>query len=162
VDVSDRFGGYGLTGVVIFRAEASVLVVDTFLLSCRVLGRGVEHRLLARLGEIAVERGLARIDLPFVPTARNKPARLFLESVAQADGEGVFNLRAEAAPAVRYRPDGACSAPARAVAQMPPARARIDYVRIAMELRDPRLILERIEGARPAANGKAAGSATPR
>ena len=32
----------------LFHADA--LVVDTFLLSCRVLGRGVEHRVLARLG----------------------------------------------------------------------------------------------------------------
>ena len=59
VEVSDRFGSYGLTGVVIFRAAADALAVDTFLLSCRALGRGVEHRMLARLGESAMERGLA-------------------------------------------------------------------------------------------------------
>ena len=50
-EVSDRFGDYGLVGVVICRQRARrVLYVDTFLLSCRVLGRGVEHRVAAFLG----------------------------------------------------------------------------------------------------------------
>ena len=59
VNVEDRFGSYGLTGVMLFRTTGDALIVDTFLLSCRALGRGVEHRMLARLGEIAKERGLA-------------------------------------------------------------------------------------------------------
>ena len=53
VHVSDRFGSYGLAGVIVFRGGADAIVVDTFLLSCRALGRGVEHRMLAALGEIA-------------------------------------------------------------------------------------------------------------
>ncbi len=43
VNVADRFGDYGLVGVVILRMEDE-LIVDTFLLSCRVLGRGIEHK----------------------------------------------------------------------------------------------------------------------
>ena len=81
VDVKDRFGSYGLTGVIIFRCAGGALVADTFLLSCRVLGRGVEHRMVARLGEIALERGLARVEIPFVAGQRNRPAALFLESL---------------------------------------------------------------------------------
>src|SRR5262249_42348281 len=46
VDVKDRFGAYGLTGVIAFRPENGALKVDTFLLSCRALGRGVEHRMV--------------------------------------------------------------------------------------------------------------------
>ena len=56
VEVSDRFGDYGLVGVMIFGARGEALEVDTFLLSCRVLGRGVEHRMLNELGEIARRR----------------------------------------------------------------------------------------------------------
>ncbi len=81
VHVSDRFGDYGLTGVVIFRCAGDTLTCDTFLLSCRALGRGVEHRMVARLGEIARDRGLRRIDIPFVRSPRNRPAELFLESI---------------------------------------------------------------------------------
>ena len=82
--MQDRFGSYGLTGVMVFRVGAGALVVDTFLLSCRALGRGVEHRMVARLGEIAVERGLARVEIPFVAGQRNRPAALFLESLGES------------------------------------------------------------------------------
>lgn len=148
VDVKDRFGSYGLTGVVIFRSEGDVLKVDTFLLSCRVLGRGVEHRMVARLGQIAQERGLKRVEIPFVPGQRNRPAALFLESIgggampAEAAAAVRFSGRAGAAPAPS---DGARPAPA-----IP--KTRVNYLKIATELRAPAAVLERIRAAtrRPA------------
>jgi amino acid adenylation domain-containing protein/FkbH-like protein len=81
VRVSDRFGEYGLVGAVIYCFESDSLAVDNMLLSCRVLGRGVEHRILARVGELARGRGARWVDIHFVPTARNQPASNFLESV---------------------------------------------------------------------------------
>jgi amino acid adenylation domain-containing protein/FkbH-like protein len=81
VEASDRFGDYGLVGVVIFTTTASNLKVDTFLLSCRAMGRQVEHRMLAKLGEIALERRLAGVEISFRPTAKNQPALDFLNSV---------------------------------------------------------------------------------
>ena len=60
VDVSDRFGSYGLVGVVLFARSADALTVDAFILSCRALGRGVEHRVLAHLGELARGAGVPR------------------------------------------------------------------------------------------------------
>ena len=53
VHVRDRFGDYGLVGVMIFRRAGDVLLADTFLLSCRALGRRVEHRMKEHLEEIA-------------------------------------------------------------------------------------------------------------
>jgi FkbH-like protein len=82
VSVRDKFGDYGLTGAIIYEYRNDSLEVDTFLLSCRVLGRGVEHRMLARLGEMARERGLNWVDVHFTPSAKNKPALDFLESIA--------------------------------------------------------------------------------
>jgi FkbH-like protein len=81
VIVRDRFGDYGLVGVILFAGQPNALKVDTFLLSCRVLGRGVEHRMLARLGELAQARGAAFIEVPYHPTPKNKPALDFLNSV---------------------------------------------------------------------------------
>jgi FkbH-like protein len=133
VHVKDRFGSYGLTGVVIFRCAGGALVAETFLLSCRVLGRRVEHRMVARLGEIARERGLARVEIPFVAGQRNRPAALFLESLGNT---------ATPLPHVPSRDrEGAI-----------PKATTIDYVKIATELRDPEQILERIRAAsrRPA------------
>src|SRR2546427_8198882 len=54
VRVVDRFGDYGLVGVALYETEADRCRVDTLLLSCRVLGRGVEHALLSHLGQRAV------------------------------------------------------------------------------------------------------------
>ncbi|WP_224360464.1 non-ribosomal peptide synthetase [Hyalangium versicolor] len=78
VTVSDRFGDYGLVGLVFARPEARSLVIDTFLLSCRVLGRGVEDAIMATLGGISRERGLEQVRALFVPTARNEPFRDFI------------------------------------------------------------------------------------
>ena len=47
VRVVDRFGDYGLVGVLMYEAKADLYKVDTLLLSCRVLGRGVEHALVS-------------------------------------------------------------------------------------------------------------------
>jgi FkbH-like protein len=82
VRVRDRFGEYGLVGLVVAKAEGCRLLVDTLLLSCRVLGRGVEHAMLRRLGEIAAAQNLSRVDLPIIPTAKNEPAQAFAASVA--------------------------------------------------------------------------------
>ncbi len=82
VEVSDRFGDYGLVGGMVCRASRDVLEVDTFLLSCRVLNRGVEHRMLNEMGRIALERDLPTVVATVVTTKKNQPARDFLESVA--------------------------------------------------------------------------------
>ena len=111
IEVRDRFGDYGLVGVMlfsVFSGAPGALVVDSFLLSCRVLGRGVEHAMLRELGALAKERGLARIDLPFVATKKNQPARRFLDSLPaemrEADGTLMFELAAEQAAALVYAP----------------------------------------------------------
>lgn len=110
VDVRDRFGTYGIVGLMLFGARDGALCVDTFLLSCRSTGRGVEHRMLAHLGRLAEERGLAEIRLPYVPTARNVPAADFLEEAgggweACEDGRRVRVLSAGRAAGARHAPD---------------------------------------------------------
>jgi amino acid adenylation domain-containing protein/FkbH-like protein/non-ribosomal peptide synthase protein (TIGR01720 family)/FkbM family methyltransferase len=83
VKVKDRFGDYGLVGLLLFEVQENALVVDTFLLSCRVLGRGVEHRMLSYLGTLAQQRGLGRVELLYIPTKKNQPAGDFLNSVGR-------------------------------------------------------------------------------
>jgi FkbH-like protein len=112
VEVRDRFGDYGLVGVVIFTLEKDALVVDTFLLSCRVLGRGVEHAMLRELGKLAKAAGKDRVELVFVPTKKNLPARNFLDSLdvdardESADGLRVV-LSTERACTLTYAPGDA-------------------------------------------------------
>lgn len=82
IRVRDRFGDYGLVGLVIAERQDALLMTDTFLLSCRVLGRGVEHRIASELGRIALDSGLSTVRMRVEITKRNTPARSFLESIA--------------------------------------------------------------------------------
>ncbi|KST68614.1 HAD-IIIC family phosphatase [Mastigocoleus testarum] len=85
VRVKDRFGDYGLVGLMLFSSNDNddVLSVDTFLLSCRVLGRGVEHRVVSYLGKTARDKGLSKVNLLYQQTQKNKPALDFLESISE-------------------------------------------------------------------------------
>ena len=110
IRVKDRFGDYGIVGLMFFTATTEALVADTFLLSCRALGRGVEHRMLATLGRTARERGLPQVDLPFRPSGNNQPALDFLRGVAadfeeSQTGGCLFRIPANSAAEVRYRPN---------------------------------------------------------
>lgn len=105
VEVSDRFGDYGIVGLVLHRARPPALEVDTFLLSCRALGRGVETHVLSELGRRASAAGLAFVELPYRKSAKNEPARRFLEAVAAAHrtsgaGEGDALYRIPVAEAI--------------------------------------------------------------
>src|SRR5262249_55748672 len=109
VEVSDRFGDYGLVGVMIFAEREEVLEVDTFLLSCRVLGRGIEHRMFNELGRISRQRGRSLVEAVVIPTGRNQPARDFLASVAAGfredlPGRWLYRIPAEEAAIIAYTP----------------------------------------------------------
>lgn len=80
-EVSDRFGDYGLVGVLFCTEEESCFKVDTFLLSCRVLGRGVEFQILSELGKKAIENGTEFIEIKYIPSPKNRPALDFIEKI---------------------------------------------------------------------------------
>jgi FkbH-like protein len=109
VSVKDRFGDYGLVGLIVAQFEPKRLVVDTFLLSCRVLGRGVEHAIIRQLGHIACARDLALVAIPFIHTAKNEPAHAFIDSVASRfrtseDRQDIFLIPAQDACEIAHRP----------------------------------------------------------
>ena len=78
--VADRFGDSGLTGVAVACKGPETWELDTFLLSCRVLGRGVEDALLEYVVEQARRTGAQQLRGRFVPTPKNAPAATFYES----------------------------------------------------------------------------------
>lgn len=67
----DQFGDHGLVAVLVARHEGDVLDIDTWLMSCRVIGRTVENEMLSRLCALALDRGATRLRGTFVPTAKN-------------------------------------------------------------------------------------------
>jgi FkbH-like protein/FkbM family methyltransferase len=108
VRVVDRFGDYGLVGVLMYQADGDRYKVDTLLLSCRVLGRGVEHALVSHLGQQAVKEGKRFVEFRYLPTGKNFPALEFITSIGdqyrnEADASWIFP--AERLAAVTYDPD---------------------------------------------------------
>jgi FkbH-like protein len=149
VEVADRFGDYGLTGVVLFGVDRDALVIDTFLLSCRVLGRGVEHRVTAILGDEASRRGLAWVLAKLEPTSKNQPARDFLQQVgARYLVDGVYRFPVSELRRLKVQPAPVSTVPpapkARATSQ--PAHKRPDYEDIALHLATPAQIQSAIHG----------------
>jgi FkbH-like protein len=73
VNVSDKFGESGLTGIVSFEADGDVGRIVDYVLSCRVMARKVEEALIHVVAQAAKKRGLTRLEATLLPTAKNKP-----------------------------------------------------------------------------------------
>ena len=73
--VRDRFGDNGLTGVAIVVPDGEAWSIDTLLLSCRVMGRGVETALLAQVADEARAAGARALVGDYVPTPKNSVVR---------------------------------------------------------------------------------------
>jgi FkbH-like protein len=71
VSLRDRFGDTGLISVLLARIESDTLVIDTWVMSCRVLKRGVERLLRNEVVAAARDRGLRRVLGEYIPTAKN-------------------------------------------------------------------------------------------
>ena len=70
--LTDRFGDNGLIAVVIGRDAAEGIVdIDTWLMSCRVLGRGVEEATLSVIADQARARGAIALRGTYLPTLKN-------------------------------------------------------------------------------------------
>ncbi|MEZ5401929.1 MAG: HAD-IIIC family phosphatase [Bryobacteraceae bacterium] len=77
VTVTDRFGDNGLVGVCILRFADATAEIDSFLMSCRVIGRTVETAILAAAAEVAAGRGAEVLEGWFLPTKKNAPSKDF-------------------------------------------------------------------------------------
>ena len=71
----DRFGDNGIVGVIIGRRRDDDLHVDTWLMSCRVLGRRVEHATLEVLTWVARSHGIRTLIGEYIPSLKNRMVR---------------------------------------------------------------------------------------
>ncbi|MFY9510456.1 MAG: HAD-IIIC family phosphatase [Rubrivivax sp.] len=69
--VSDRLADHGLTGVLITEDQGDAVSVHSFLMSCRVIGRGVEFAVWRAVVADALQRGKRRLCAAYLPTAKN-------------------------------------------------------------------------------------------
>ncbi len=77
VKVEDKFGDNGITGIAIVKKEEKKWIIDSFLLSCRIIGRRVEETMLAYILEEAKKEKVKTLIGEFISTKKNTPAKEF-------------------------------------------------------------------------------------
>lgn len=98
VHAEDKYGKQGLVSVLIAKKENEEILIDTFLMSCRVMGRKIENVIMQ---EIAKHYKLVakRIIGKYIPTEKNKPVENLYESLGfqlvKSDCEKVYELDLE-------------------------------------------------------------------
>jgi FkbH-like protein len=100
----DRFGDLGTIAVLLLKQDGRSLLVDSFLMSCRAMGRGIETALLNHVKTRLLEhRSLLDLRARYIPTAKNKPVENLFENhglrlaEARPNGEKLYALgRSEA------------------------------------------------------------------
>ncbi len=96
----DRFGDMGTIGAVLLRRDGRLMIIDSFLLSCRAMGRGIETALMNHVKQRLLEEpGHVELRGRFVPTARNQPVANFYQDQGfqvldrRETGETLYLLR---------------------------------------------------------------------
>jgi FkbH-like protein len=80
IRVTDKFGDNGLTGLSIVEKNNFIWRIDSFLLSCRILGRRVEEALLAYIIMEAKKEGVNFLHGEFILSKKNEPASQFYKN----------------------------------------------------------------------------------
>jgi FkbH-like protein len=77
--LADRLTNHGLISIVTAEATPEGLAIRDWLMSCRILGRGVESFLMNRVVEHARKLGLAQVTAEYIPTAKNGMVKDFFQ-----------------------------------------------------------------------------------
>jgi FkbH-like protein len=77
---SDTIGDSGIVGAALVELRDRVARLDTFLVSCRVLGRGIEQAFLAEVEQAAKDAGCDVLHAEYIPTKKNGMAKDFLSA----------------------------------------------------------------------------------
>jgi FkbH-like protein len=98
VQVEDKFGDNGITGVFIIKKEnEKEWLIDTFLMSCRIMGRDIEKGIMIYIVNIAKENKIEKIKADFFPTQKNRPIGNFLSDCEfQKEGKSwTYTIKSE-------------------------------------------------------------------
>jgi FkbH-like protein len=100
VRLKDRFGDHGLISIVIGEKSGDTMNIDTWLMSCRVLKRGVEEEVLNELVRLAKARHCQSLLGTYLPTPKNEMVRDFYGKMGftlttESETKREFELRLE-------------------------------------------------------------------
>jgi len=76
--LTDRFGDHGIVNLAIIKNQADSWHLEQLLMSCRVIGRGVEEAFLSSVGQVAKNNKIEQLSINFRQTEKNKPAEVFV------------------------------------------------------------------------------------
>lgn len=79
VFVKDKFGDSGLTAVIIVNENNKTVNIDSFVMSCRIMGRNIEKAIMNFLVDKYIQNNIEEITATFFPTIKNKPVANFYE-----------------------------------------------------------------------------------
>ena len=92
----DRFGEHGLIAVVILEKRENKLFVNEWLMSCRVLKRGMEQFIADSILRAAREAGVARVVGEYIPTPKNAMVKdLYASMGFRPLGDGLYEARVD-------------------------------------------------------------------
>lgn len=105
--VSDRFGDSGVTAAAVADCAGTVPVLTDFVMSCRIMGKNIEHAIIEDIERDLKRRGYGRLWGLYLPTAKNKPAAGLYESlgykrIRKEDGRRVYELELANIPPRMY------------------------------------------------------------
>jgi FkbH-like protein len=79
INVNDKFGDFGITGVAIVHLSNQEAIIDSLLMSCRVLGRNIEIKFLDEIVNNLKAKGILTIYATFVPNPKNDQVKNFYD-----------------------------------------------------------------------------------
>lgn len=80
LSVRDKFGDNGVTVASIILINKGIAEIDSFLLSCRILGRNIENAYLNFLINMVFDNGIRIIKAKYIPTQKNRQTEFFYEN----------------------------------------------------------------------------------
>jgi FkbH-like protein len=91
--LEDKFGDHGLIGLIILKKlnEAEAFI-DTWIMSCRVLKRGMEEFIVNQMARQARDRGIQRLIGEYIPTPKNNMVRDLYAQMGFASCNGKWEL----------------------------------------------------------------------
>ncbi len=92
VKVKDIFGDNGITGLLGFhKTDDQEIFLDDFVMSCRIMGRKIEDRMLDFVIDHCRKQNGRRVHAAYLPTEKNKPVLSFFEN-QPATGHFLFSI----------------------------------------------------------------------
>ena len=105
--VTDKFGDYGIVAVILASVESGTPTIDTFLMSCRIMGKHLENFFIDRVEKDFLSAGYETLQAEYIPSTKNMPVAEFYdglgyERVDEQSGAIKYRIRLTERPAREF------------------------------------------------------------